>query len=287
MKTYYNILKSILLVVVLYSCSEDIDLNLKGHGTRMLVVEGQITSDTTAHWIKLSYTADYFNIEEEKVENAEVSISDGTNTIILNESVDKPGLFLTDPDFYGIPGRTYTLTISGVDSDEDGVAETYHAESKMPSKLLMDNIYLSIDHIFFTDVLRISCDFKDPAEERNAYLFKASYNGVMVTDTIYEWAYAHDEWYNGVTIFDEPIFYFDQNEEQYVINDGDNVTVEFSNIPLEYYYFLNEAVQAYYGSSPFSGNPANVRTNINGTRKAWGFFSSYYIQRMSARFEKE
>ena len=281
----YNIFLS-LLIVVFYSCSEDIDLKLKGHGTRMLVVEGQITSDTTAHWIKLSYTADYFDTKEERVENASVSISDGTNTHILSESQEKAGLFVTESDVYGVPGRTYTLTISGIDTDGDGEAETYHAESVMPSEVYMDKIALSIEHIFFTDVLRISFDAREPGEERNAYLFKASYNGIMVTDTLYEWGYAHDEWYNGVTILDEPIFYLDQKKEQYVIKNGDIVTVEFCNIPVDYCYFLSEVEQEYYGSNPFSGNPANVRTNISGPRKAWGFFSAYHIHRLSARFEK-
>ena len=286
MKTYYNILKSILFVTILYSCTEDIELKLKGHGTRMLVVEGQITSDTTAHWIKLSYTADYFNTEEESVENAVVSISDGTNIFALTESPTTPGLFFTAPDIYGIPGLTYTLTISGIDTDEDGETEVYHAESTMPSAVYMDKIALSIEHIFFTDVLRISFDAQEPGEERNAYLFKVSYNGVMVTDTVYEWGYAHDEWYNGFAIVDEPVFYLDQKEEQYVINNGDIVTVEFSNIPVDYCYFLSEVVQEYYGSSPFSGNPANVRTNISGPRKAWGFFSAYHTHRLAARFEE-
>ncbi|MDD4193529.1 MAG: DUF4249 family protein, partial [Mangrovibacterium sp.] len=97
----------ILAVTLLVACKEEIDLSLKSQGTRMLVVEGQITSDTTAHQIKLSYTSDYYEPGGNPVEGAAVTVSDGTNTYVLTEDAQQKGLFKTAADFYGVPGKTY------------------------------------------------------------------------------------------------------------------------------------------------------------------------------------
>jgi hypothetical protein len=51
----------IVAAVVFTACTENIDLPLKSQGTHQLVVEGQITTDTTAHWVRLSYSSDYYD----------------------------------------------------------------------------------------------------------------------------------------------------------------------------------------------------------------------------------
>lgn len=261
------------------ACTEDIDLPLKSQGTRMLAVEGQITSDTTAHWVKLSYTSDYYDTTDYVVENASVSVSDGTNTYVLTEDPREKGLFKTDPDFYGVPGKTYQLTISGIDTDEDGERETYTSESTMPDLAIVDSINVSVVHKFYTDVLQISYFADDDPTPGDAYLYRASINHVMVTDSLDEWSFTDDEIFNGQRAEDEPVIYLDQDYEQYQVKDGDLITLEFSHIPHEYYQFLNDALWEFYGSDPFGGNPANIRTNISGPRKAWGFFTAYAIDR--------
>jgi len=262
------------------ACKEDIDLNLKSHGTRMLVVEGQITSDTTAHQVRLSYTSDYYETGTELVENAAVSLSDGTNTFVLTEDNQERGLFKTDPDFYGLPGKTYSLSITGIDSDEDGETETYTAQSTMPATTLADSIRVAVVHKFYTDVLQISYFAKpeDPTPG-DAYLFRASVNNVMVTDSLDEWSFTDDKLFNGQPAEDEPVIYLDQEIEQYKVKDGDLIMLEYSHIPYAYYRFLNDALWEYWGSDPFGGNPANIPTNISGPRKAWGFFAAYSIDR--------
>lgn len=261
------------------ACTENIDLPLKSQGTRMLVVEGQITSDTTAQWIKLSYTSDYYDTLSDVVENASVSVSDGTNTYVLTEDPREKGLFKTDPGFYGIPGKTYRLTVSGIDTDKDGETETYTSESTMPGFPVVDSIHVSVVHKFYTDVLQISYFALDGPAPDDAYLYRASINNVMVTDSLHEWGFTDDQIFNGQRLKDEPVIYLDQDIEQYKVKDGDLITLETSHIPHEYYQFLDDALQEFYGSNPFGGNPANIRTNISGPRKAWGFFAAYAIDR--------
>lgn len=261
------------------ACTEDIDLSLKSQGTRMLVVEGQITSDTTAQWVKLSYTSDYYDTTGYVVENASVSVSDGINTWVLTEDSREKGLFKTAKDCYGVPGKTYQLTISGIDTDGDGETETYSSESTMPDFPVVDSINVSVVHKFYTDVLQISYfGWEDPMPG-DAYLYRASINNFMVTDSLDEWSFTDDELFNGQRAEDEPVIFLDQDEEQYQVKDGDRITLESSHIPHEYYQYLNDALWELHGSDPFGSNPANIRTNISGPRKAWGFFAAYAIDR--------
>ena len=269
----------ILAACLLTACTEDIDLPLKSLDTRMLVVEGQITSDTIAQWVRLSYTSDYYDTLSETVENASVSVSDGTNTFVLTEDPQEEGLFKTAPGFYGIPGKTYQLSISGIDADKDGETETYTSESTMPDFPMVDSINVSVVHKFYTDVLQISYSGQEAPTSGDAYLYRASINHVMITDSLDEWSFTDDKIFNGQRIEDEPVIYLDQDIEQYKVKDGDQITLETSHIPYEYYQFLNDALSEFYGSDPFGGNPANIRTNISGPRKAWGFFAAYAIDR--------
>ena len=268
---FYTLLAAFLAT----ACTEEIDLPLKSQGTRMLVVEGQITSDTTAHQIKLSYTSDYYETGGSEVEGAGVTVSDGTSTWQLTEDPQEKGLFKTADDFYGIPGRTYRLTITGIDSDEDGEPETYTSESTMPSLPVVDSIRVAVVHKFYTDVLQISYYSQDDPAPDDAYLYRASINNFMVTDSLDEWGFTDDRLFNGQKIEDEPVFYLDQEIEQYKVKDGDKIMMETSHIPHEYYLYLNDALYEFWGSDPFGGNPANIRTNISGPRKAWGFFAAY------------
>ncbi len=275
-KQYIYIILAALLAT---ACTEDIDLPLKTSGTRMLVVEGQITSDTIAQWVKLSYTSDYYDTISYVVENASVTISDGSNIYELTEDTQEKGLFKTDPGFYGVPGKTYQLTISGVDTDEDGETETYTSESTMPDIPVVDSINVSVVHKFYTDVLQISYYGEDGPELGDAYLYRASINNTMITDSLHEWSFTDDKLFNGQRAEDEPVIYLDQDIDEYKVKDGDLITLETSHIPYEYYQFLNDALWEYDGSDPFGGNPANIRTNISGPRQAWGFFTAYAIDR--------
>ena len=270
---------TLLAALIATACTEDIDLPLKSQGTRMLVVEGQITSDTTAHQIRLSYTSDYYETGENEVEGAAVTVSDGTNNYVLTEDPQQKGLFTTAADFYGVPGKTYRLTITGVDSNEDGQAETYTSESTMPSMISVDSIRVAVVHKFYTDVLQISYNTQESPVINDAYMYRSAVNGVMVTDSLHEWGFTDDRLFNGQKIVDEPVIYLDQEIKQYKVKNGDRIMLETSHIPYEYYKYLNDALWEYWGSDPFGGNPANIPTNISGPRKAWGFFTAYAIVR--------
>ncbi len=277
----------LLIVALITSCAEDIELSLKSVGTRMLVVEGQLTTDTVAHWVELSYTADYYDNVSDPVKNAVVTITGGDATFTLTEDPEKPGLFTTSGDVHGIPGINYTLTISGIDTDEDGETETYTAQSLMPVFPIIDSVKASIVHKFFTDVLQVDYWGQENPTPGDAYLYKVLVNNVMVTDSMNEWGVNDDEVYNGQVAKAEPVMFLDQEEEQYLAKDGDLIMLEYAAIPYEYYKFIVDALWEWNGADPFGGNPANIRTNISGPRKAWGFFTTNAIVRKSTILKVE
>jgi len=86
MKIHNSITTIIVLLAIstmLWNCTERIEIDLDSTYTR-LVVEGNVTSDTTVHWIRLSETGDYFyNQVAPAVAGASVSIDDGVTVHVL------------------------------------------------------------------------------------------------------------------------------------------------------------------------------------------------------------
>ena len=92
-----------------FSCVERIEIRLDDSYTK-LVVDGGITTDTMAHTILLSESVGYYyNQPAPSVSGAIVQISDGTDIFTLEE--ETPGVYRTDPSFFGVAGKTYTLDI--------------------------------------------------------------------------------------------------------------------------------------------------------------------------------
>ncbi|MBK7030017.1 MAG: DUF4249 family protein [Bacteroidales bacterium] len=76
-------------LILLSSCTERIEIELEDDFAR-LVVEGAITTDTMPHTIKLTTTSSYYyNQPAPVVQHAIVSISDGTETFLLNETAPR------------------------------------------------------------------------------------------------------------------------------------------------------------------------------------------------------
>jgi hypothetical protein len=106
-------LKSILLIsflsLLVFSCTERIDIQLDDSYTR-LVVDGSINTDTMIHTVELRTTSSYYyNEPAPMVSGAQLSITDGIHIFNLKEN--KTGVYQTDSSVYGVAGQTYTLNI--------------------------------------------------------------------------------------------------------------------------------------------------------------------------------
>jgi len=266
-------------IVLLTYCTERINIDLPSTYTR-LVVEGYFTTDTMAHTVKLSRSADYFyNKPLEPVSGALVTIADGNITYLLKEDPDSAGLYKTEPDVFAVQGHTYTLHISNVDINGDGTAEEYSATGPVHYLGYPDSIQIVEREMFYTKVWEIRLFATDPAETRDYYMFRVYKNGTLLQDTLNEVFLLDDEYFNGVYSMGVPVQYLVARKQDEVPKPGDRITLEIANITKEYFFFINQVIDMSRGSGPFSGQPANVSTNL--TNGAMGFFATYPVRRVS------
>ena len=281
-----KILAGIILAILFSSCTTDITLNLDG-ATPELVVEGVITTDTMAHSIHLKKTSHYFsNLPAEAISGATVSLSDGLTTITLLEAELNKGIYRTPSNYYGVEGRTYTLTIDNVDVNIDGVNERYSASCPMSRIIPIDSIEVKKERLFQNDMWAIKAWFQDPAGESNYYLVRNYKNDSSVSDSIQEWGITDNEFFKGKYLMGETMMYFSSTKKDEKLQTGDKVTLELCSITKDYMGYIKEAQEEFMGRNPlFGGQPANIRTNIKqllplkGKAIPHGYFAAYSVFR--------
>jgi hypothetical protein len=100
------------LGLLLSSCTEPIDWDLKYRETDLLVVEGKITSEMKQHEVKLTWPLYEMNGTPEPVRGAQVEIFDGSVVRSLSEDTERPGIYLTDSIFAAEKNQYYQLRIA-------------------------------------------------------------------------------------------------------------------------------------------------------------------------------
>jgi hypothetical protein len=261
---------------MLTSCEDIMDVNMNGDGTRNLVVEGSITTDTTAHQVVLSYTGNYFEKGAvEMASGAQVTISNGDTLFELHEG--NPGIYVTDSNVYGVPGKTYTLNIKLPDNS------TYTAHEKLNPCAAIDSIAQSSDlNIYQGYGYDVYFYAREPEPAGNYYIFLLYKDHVLYSDTITEVVFTDDEFINGMYVKDYPVYWI---REVDMPQDSALITLEIMSVNKNYYDFLNALMlETAWKGSPWDGPPANVVGNIsNGAR---GYFRASAIKRKSKTFYK-
>jgi hypothetical protein len=280
-KVLHKISGMFLSVMVLSTCTEPYEVELDSTYT-FLVVDGMVTTDTMAHTIRLTESADYFVNEPAKpVTNASISLYDGYTTIEYTEDLQEPGIYYSPSDYYGVPGRTYNLTISDVDIDKDGIKEEYKAEDKIVHFIDADSIRVEwflpphssrVDSIYF---IRL---FMGNPTGPDYLMFRFYKNGMLLTDTLDEVGFGDDEILD--TIENVIIGFFDGEKPGENLRIGDTLILESLAMTEDSYDFFNQLNYsllqsvAAFSIMGFNGPPANVKTNITGGR-AVGWFSTF------------
>jgi hypothetical protein len=290
MKFSYNIF--VLFTASLFTaCTTDVNINLD-EASPELVVDGAITTDTMAHSIVLKKTASYFsNQAAEGVSGALVTLSDGQSTITLTETNASRGIYQTPADYFGLAGRTYTLTIDSVDINNDGANERYTASCPLNSVTHIDSINVKKERVFQKDMWALKASMQEPANETNYYLMRSYKNDKVVSDSIQEWGIMSDNLTNGKYMINETLMYFSKDKKDEELQDGDKITLELCGITKDYMYFIQEAQDEFWGRNPlFGGQPSNIRTNIkqvlpaNAKTSPHGYFAAYSVTRSTTRY---
>lgn len=273
----------LLPIIVATGCTEDITSTISSEletSYQRLIVDGSISTDTMAHRVHLALSSGYFyNKPLESVTKADVSISDGTNVFKLTEDPLNPGDYLTQPNVYGVPGRTYTLTIKNVDVDKNGQTEEYTASSKLYPISKIDSIAVKVVKKFYKYRYEVRIWTQDPADITNYYAFKVKRNNILLTDTLSEVTFTNDEFFNGSYVTDQNVYHIIPTKTDERLKLNDVITLESCGITKDYATYLSDIELASHGADPFGGQPANVSTNLSDKKRAIGFFVAYSITR--------
>ena len=267
-------------LLILSSCTERIEIELDSTYER-LVVEGHVTTDTTAHWVRLTRSRDYYSGDPvPMVSNALVTLSDGNGSIQLEENQDKPGYYETPEDYYGVPGMEYALQIKL--EEPIGGFDSYAARCELRPVGEIDSIQVVYNEDWEIFEVRI---FAWEPPTKDWYIFQVLRNGVLINDTIDEFWTTDDRFYNGNYTNGIMVAILDPEDPTQKPEPGDTVTLQMSGITEEYYNFIIQLQdQTFQYRNPlFSGPPANVTTNIP---EASGFFAAYSKTYSSTIYEE-
>jgi hypothetical protein len=262
------------VLILMWGCTEKIDLQLDSSYTR-LVVEGSISTDTMPHSVKLTTSSGYFsNQPAPTVSGALLSISDGQHTWPLIEA--QPGTYVTAPDVYGLPEHTYTLKIL-LAEPLNGTKE-YEGTSMLRPIFPIDSISLKYHPDWGRDgFYEVQCYYLDPPTT-DFYMFDVYRNNLLLTDTINKKTVVDDQLYNGNYTNGIGVGYFNQGRNNEKLVKGDVVKLEVASITSEYANFIWAVQAEVNGQNPlFSGPPANIKGNMSNG--AVGFFAAYSISR--------
>jgi len=274
-------LLSAIMLMVLVSCTERIDIELDTTYTRF-VVDGVITTDTMKHIVKLSKSVDYYTpTAVPAVSNAIVTVDDGFETILLEENDTMPGYYETPADYYGVPGRTYNLNIE-LQEPVNGQS-SFSASSKLNAVAPIDSIKVVYKPEWEAWELQLYAT--DPTAV-NYYLFDVYKNGEQITDTLNEVSISDDKYFNGNFTYGAAVYYFIKGNPDEEVISGDTITLRMAGITEEYYNFvvdvLNETFE--FNNPLFSGPPANISTNISNG--GMGFFTAYAVSYATTIYEE-
>ncbi len=160
-------------VAVVSSCIEPLDITTE-EDKRILVVEGNITTQFGPHTVRVSESTKYGSIFDgfsKKIENAQVSVRDNMGNVVNLAEVDK-GVYQTPSDFRAVAGRSYSLLI---------FTRQGRSYSSLPDKVQKVPALDSISVVFkkiptatekFRSGLEVRAHFRDPEETTNFYMWK-------------------------------------------------------------------------------------------------------------------
>ena len=268
----------LLFFLLVYSCIEPFDFNIKGDKSESLVVEGLITNEPGPYFVYLTRTTDYGSTIEsiEVVESANVIISDDLgNSETLTET--RPGIYETNPDsIQGIQGRSYKVIIETPDGKQyESIPELL---SSVPE---IDSIYYEFKEKQTVDGTRdnrinVYIDASVPENEGNYFLWRCtSENNTDIIIADYRYV-------NGNKIEKKQVLSIPANNKDYF--DGLYVTIaQFSltKKAYDYYYSINQ--QRKMAGTIFEPPPAIIKGNIqnihNPKDSVFGYFGASSITR--------
>lgn len=261
MKKIYSLLFVLFGFLLLSSCEEVVDVDLKTAEPRLVIeasIQWQKGTDGRTQQIKLSTTTGFYSTRIPTVSGAQVSVTNANNqTFTFIEEEANTGLYLCR-DFVPEINQTYTLTVvlNG---------QTYTATEQLLGVNPITTITQNNEGGFGSNEIEIKIFANDPDVVNNYYLFryKPNIKAIPVFDVL------DDEFVQGNSFFG---YYSDKD-----LKSGNTIDITLSGISKRYFEYLSKILLIAQGSGgPFSTPPATVRGNIVNQTNAANFALGYF-----------
>lgn len=242
------------------ACEKTIQLDLD-QSPEVVIIEGLLTDEFAKHYVKISKSVQFEDTgQTPRVENATVEVRDNEgNQWTYVEFA--PGFYEAAEPFAGKVGNIYTMEVVIDD-------KVYTATDQLLSNGTIDSLTIRIDEeerqddpVYFYEVLMY---LTEPPATQDYYLFKFFRDDNPLND-------------DGETVFYTDDVAVRENVEGFAIpyffKEGNTARIELYSLTRKaflYYRDLQENVLNDGGL--FSGQPANVSTNIEGG--ALGYFQT-------------
>lgn len=268
---YFYITLIVLSAVLLNACEEKIELHVPDHQLNILVVNGMITSDTTAHEVRLSLTGSfYLNQETARATGAQVSIIDNQgNHFPLTEL--GPGIYQTQPHVYGSIGTTYTLQIQ-----YNG--QYYESSSTMQRNSPIDSLSYRWDAAL--GYYRILLYGQELQGKGDCYMWHIYRNDTLVTNDISKVLATDDRFIDGNYISG---FEVDWWAHEFNFLKGDHIRVAQHSLTREAFDFIMAVSMERTGGNGGMRPPANIASNISNG--ALGLFHASAVSYARVKLE--
>lgn len=281
MKLLIKSISSILLIIVMLSCEEDVRLDVS-QAPPQLVIEGLVTDRMDRHFVRLSESVSFYDtMLTPKISNATVQITDSEGNIFTHahnpgNHPDSIGYYLPINPYQGKIGNSYTLEVN-----LEGT--TYTASDNLFPVTTIDSLSIRLDEDELEDpededrFYEILFFAIEPQETKDFYLFKFYRDGELIKDSPEDIYYSDDD-ILGETINDIPTAGF--------FAEGETGTVEIYSLSRQafvYYFDLESVINSDGGL--FGQPPVNPRTNLNNG--ALGFFQTSAVNSRSLLVDPE
>ena len=252
------------ILVITVSCQKVITIDLNTSNPQ-LVIEANISDQQGPYTVKLSKTVSFNNITNVPlVSGANIVISDsiGNNDTLIEKTA---GIYFAT-DMYGIPGKTYRLSILTE-------SKKYEAISYMPFPVDSFKLDVAVETTSGRPSIgggekkkryQVNYDILDPEQFKNYYRFVVYLkNKELSSRRVFD-----DQFNNGKHIIGE----FRLNDTA-AFNPGDTILVKLQNIDQATYNYYRTLRTGAGGLGFLSASPSNPISNISGD--GLGYFSAH------------
>ncbi len=289
MKTVFFISKILIIVFLLSSCQDVIDIDVP-ENQASISISGRIT-DSQGGYAVVSTTANYFTQgETPKVENAKVFLfEDGSMvTEMLPDSV--PGLYTTS--FNGSIGKEYEIEVQVMDNNPAFKAGTWRSSAETMQRIFtIDSIRIrQLDRNTAPQVFEKGSYalmyFQEPPGQGDAYRITRWKNDSLFTQTIFIF---DDSNFDGLYVGEKgriPAFNFFGPFDE---GENDSAGIEVASLTRNYFDFLElVGSQVFNVGSTFDPPPETIIGNIYDVSSpdeyGFGYFGASAISTGGVRY---